>query len=97
MSGTEYTHIPKHLDDSPRFLFWPLDEALLLIIPLFLGLFANFFVTGLMSGVVLLLGIRKMKLVYGSRFLLPMCYWYLPHGLLRWKRMPPSHIREFIG
>ena len=90
-------YIPKHLDDPPRFLFWSIDEAGVLILPIFFGLFFGFLCTGLLFGSALLVLFRKLKQGRGTTFFLSACYWYLPYCESIWRATPPSHIREYFG
>ena len=53
--------IPSRLDDPERWLFWTLDEAAALLGPAVLGLAANAFVTGLLSGLAGWALLRRAK------------------------------------
>lgn len=89
--------IPKHLDDPPRFLFWPIDEAFCLISPLFLGLVLEWFFGGLILAVALVSLIRKLKIRYGKHFFWLLAYWYLPNVGYFSHGIPDSYLRELIG
>ena len=87
--------IPQHLDDPPRFLFWDLDEAILFMLALVLGLMVDLVFIGGATGVVLVLVYGKAKSGRPRAYALPPMYWHLP-VTLGFRRTPPSWIREFI-
>jgi len=87
--------IPRHLDDPPRFLFWDLDEAILFMLALILGMMADLLFAGAAAGVVLVIAYGKAKSGRHRAFALHLMYWYLP-VTLGFRRTPPSYIREYI-
>lgn len=87
--------IPQHLDDPPRFLFWDLDEAILFMLALVLGLMVDLVFVGGATGVALVLAYGKAKSGRHRAYALHLMYWYLP-VTLGFRRTPPSWIREFI-
>jgi len=87
--------IPRHLDDPPRFLFWDLDEAILFMLALILGMMADLIFAGAATGVVLVIAYGKAKSGRHRAFALHLMYWYLP-VTLGFRRTPPSYIREYI-
>lgn len=89
--------VPKHLNDPPRLLFWTMDEALLLFVPIFFGTIAHHFVLGLCAGPVLQQCFKRIKGHEGESLLLRYAYWMLPSEVLPFRAMPPSHKREYIG
>ncbi len=87
--------IPRHLDDPPRFLFWDLDEALLFMLALIVGMLMQAFFIGCAVGAVLVVLYGKAKSGRHRAFALHLMYWHLPVGL-GFKRTPPSYIREYL-
>ena len=87
--------IPQHLDDPPRFLFWDLDEAILFMLALILGLMVDLVFFGGATGVALVLAYGKAKSGRHRAYALHLMYWHLP-VTLGFRRTPPSWIREFI-
>jgi conjugal transfer pilus assembly protein TraL len=87
--------IPQHLDDPPRFLFWDLDEAILFMLALVLGLMVDLVFVGGATGVALVLAYGKAKSGRHRAYALHLMYWHLP-VTLGFRRTPPSWIREFI-
>jgi conjugal transfer pilus assembly protein TraL len=87
--------IPRHLDDAPRFLFWDLDEAILFMLALILGLLVDLLLPGVLAGVGLVIAYGRAKSGRHRAFALHLMYWYLPVSL-GFRRTPPSCIREFI-
>lgn len=89
--------IPRRLDDPERWLFWTVDEAVVLLGPALLGLAANAFVGGLVTGVCGWLLLRRVKRGDGAHAVHYALYWFLPDFTLRLSGAPPSHIRLYAG
>ena len=87
--------IPQHLDDPPRFLFWDLDEAILFMLALILGLTVDLLFVGAATGVALVVAYGRAKSGRHRAFALHLMYWHLP-VTLGFRRTPPSWIREYI-
>jgi conjugal transfer pilus assembly protein TraL len=87
--------IPRHLDDPPRFLFWDLDEAILFMLALILGMMVDLLFAGAATGVALVIAYGRAKSGRHRAFALHLMYWYLP-VTLGFRRTPPSYIREYI-
>ena len=87
--------IPRHLDDPPRFLFWDLDEAILFMLALILGMMVDFLFVGAATGVALVVAYGRAKSGRHRAYALHLMYWHLPVSL-GFRRTPPSWIREFI-
>jgi conjugal transfer pilus assembly protein TraL len=86
-----------HLDDPFRVLMWTIDEALLLIIPPFIGLMTDQLFLWLVLGFGSFAALRKAKKKFGGGTLKHAFYWYLPHNKARLKKTPPSYIRHYRG
>lgn len=94
---SEKYHIPQHLDEPFKLVLWTVDELLVLIVPvIFLMYLFNSPLIGLIIGGVLLVLLKKLKGEQGHFFIYNLMYWYLP-SMIRFKKTPPSHIREWIG
>lgn len=92
----EKYYIPKHLDEPPRWLFWTLDEACALLLPVILNLMVfNHLIVGLGIGISMMLLLRKLKGAQGHYFLMNLIYWHLP--VSHFQVTPPSYIREYLG
>lgn len=90
-------HVPRYLDEPTRIILWTVDEVIIFVVPFFI-LFWGFDQTilGVITGVVLVLGLRKLKGEQGHYFLYSIMYWHLP-TMVRFKSTPPSLYREFLG
>jgi conjugal transfer pilus assembly protein TraL len=96
--NNDHYYIPKYLDEPPRWLFWTMDEAIVLIAPLLLGLIVfNRLILGFVLGVILMVILKKLKGSRGPHFLLSHFYWYFPFNDKYLKATPPSYIREYLG
>lgn len=97
MEGGVY-RIPKYLDAPERYLFWTVDEAIVLISPIAVGILAGYFMVGLLVGPLALVALKKLKGTQGEQVLLNAFYWYLQTPLgPQFKVTPPSAIREYVG
>jgi conjugal transfer pilus assembly protein TraL len=90
--------LPRYLDEPERFLCWTVDEAVVMLMPMVVGLLLHH------SGVGSLLGIGLFALYHhiktrshGFYTLKGFLYWhgFLPAG--RWHAMPPAWLREVMG
>jgi len=90
--------IPKHLDDPPRLILWPIDEALSFLAPfILLAIAAGYLLLGFITGLALLLCLRHLKQGRGHAHLMALLYWHLPQRINRTRFAPPSYIREVLG
>lgn len=89
-------YIPKMLDEPFRIYLLTIDEFILLVIPVVLGLFFDQTIIGFILGISGLLLIKKFKGEQGHFYLMHLAYWYMP-DIVRFKTTPPSYIREYIG
>jgi len=97
MSDIDAFYIPKHLDDPERWLFWTVDEALILIAPFFLGVMMDFYLIGIVMSITLYLLYKKFKSTGADNLIQYLIYWYFPKWLSGLKATPPSYIRTYIG
>lgn len=96
MSMEKY-YIPKHLDAPARILFWTFDEALMFMVPMFIGVMTNHGVIGILFAVGLFKGWKRIKGVGNSNLLKCLAYWHYPASVLGLKSTPDSSIRNYLG
>lgn len=90
-------YIPQHLDAPLKIIIWTIDEFLLFIVPFVILLWAfNAPILGLLTGILLVMALKKIKGEEGHYFLLHLCYWHLP-PIIKYKATPPSYVREILG
>jgi conjugal transfer pilus assembly protein TraL len=90
-------HIPQYLDEPARIILWTIDEAVVFLVPFFILLWVfNQAVLGGITGTALVLALKKLKGEQGHYFLYSLMYWYLP-AMVRFRSVPPSYYREFVG
>lgn len=85
------------LDKPLRFLGVNKDEALIVILPLFGGLFMGWIIVGFLAGIGALSALRTIKKQNEGSTLRHALYWHLPMSEKSMKLAVPSHIRERIG
>lgn len=90
--------IIKTLDNTPRLIFFKIDDVAVVIIPFFIGMF--FGLLWLMPlGFVLVFFYGKLKKKYPRSILQHYAYWTLPKRMFTtsgiFKNLPPSHKREY--
>lgn len=85
------------LDKPLRFLGINKDEALVVALPLFGGLFVGWIVCGFLVGIGGLSLLRSLKKQNEGSTLIHALYWHLPTPRKALKLPVPSHIREMIG
>jgi conjugal transfer pilus assembly protein TraL len=96
MTDTDAFYMPKHLDEPERFLFWTIDEALTLIIPIFIGTMFKMFVVGIIISAISFASWRRLKGAGYMHALVYAMYWYLPADLMSMRYTPPSHQRIYL-
>jgi conjugal transfer pilus assembly protein TraL len=96
MSDAEAYYIPRNLDEPEKWLFWSMDEAIMFLAPLILGICINEMAISLVTGLVLYLGLKRLKGTDQANLALYAFYWFFPSCITRLKT-PPSYIRYYIG
>lgn len=89
--------IPRRLDDKAKFLWWDLDQALLVAMFVMLGVIAEMFAVGVVLGAFVGHLYSKAKAGKHPAFAIHLAYWFLPEWAVGLKSIPPSHETEFIG
>jgi len=92
----KYT-IPQHLDTPFKIILWTWDEVAAFSIPFFiLFIMFNAPLTGVGSGILLIVLLKKLKGEEGHYFIAHLVYWHLP-PFVKYRATPPSYIREILG
>ena len=86
-----------HLDQPVRFLYFTLDEAIVLLGSFLLGGIVNKPLIGIIIGVLLAVILNKIKKFNDNCNITQMFYWYLPTSTKAYRLCLPSYIREFLG
>lgn len=97
MSDNKKYLIPQTLDDVPKFLWWDIDQALLVITFTGFGMTTGNMAAGAVVGMFCGWLYGRSKAGKHKRFAIHLLYWYLPREFLSFKRTPPSHQREYVG
>lgn len=96
----QHQKIYKTLDNVPRVLFWPIDEFLVLVIPMFLGVLIGSFLL-MVLGIALKPFYMKAKKAFPKGSMIHRLYWRLPKSAFNrfnvLKRLPESCLRRFIS
>ena len=86
------TRIPRYIDDQPTFLFWDVDEIIVICICIIVGMIIGKLTYLLLSGLVLSKGLGKLKQNKSEGYFMHVLYWY---GVPM-KGVPPSYMRSFV-
>ncbi len=90
-------HIILNYVDTPlKILFWTMPEILMLIAPLFIGLIINQLTLALIISIFNFWANKKYQQHFGKGQFCAVRYWFLPRDR-RFKTLPPSFIREYVG
>ena len=89
--------IPRRLDDKAKFLWWDMDQAMLVSTFLMLGVLAEMVAAGFVTGLIAGYMYSRAKAGKHPDFAIHLMYWYLPSSLFKMNVIPPSHLTEFIG
>ncbi len=88
--------IPQHIDDPAMFYFLEVDEFIAMLLPIGIGIFLTFLITGIIFGIFAVIVLRKAKAKAGRGFVKHAAFWYLPSSFIyKLQRLPPSYIREW--
>lgn len=86
--------IPRRLDDKPKFFIWELEQIGIAVLCLSIGALGEAMMSGLLLGVLLSYGYRKMRSGHHSHYSVHAMYWYLPSYMMKMKKLPPSYANE---
>ncbi len=96
----EAGYIPKSLDAQERFLWWEIDQAIIAIMFVGMGVISGSMLTGIVVGGVAAWQYGRLKTGKHHKFAIHALYWWFPSGSLSFvklKAMPPSDVRSFLG
>lgn len=94
----ETGYIPKSLDAQERFLWWEMDQAMIAVAFMGVGVILGFFMSGVVAGALAAWQFGRFKSGKHPKFALHALYWWLPSALLvKTKATPPSSQRYFLG
>lgn len=96
-SNVETYYLLNHLDRPIRLIGIYKDEALALLIPLFIGFFSGWGLSGFIGGVLMVSVLKALKKQNEGVHLIHVFYWYLPTSRKYMKFFLPSYIREYVG
>ena len=82
--------IEQRLQDPPRFLMLPADEAVLLGLPILMGLLGRMLIVGIVVAILTWAAWKRLKGEGGLEMLLAATYWYTPHTLGVFSAFPDS-------
>lgn len=82
--------IEQRLQDPPRFLMLPADEAAILGLPILMGLLGRMLIVGLLVALLTWAAWKRLKGEGGLERLLAAAYWYTPHAFGFFAPLPDS-------
>ena len=91
------TAIPRRLDDPPRMFWWDLDQSLIVMAMMIVGLMCGLFFCGRLIGLVFGHLYGRTKSGKHPAYALHLMYWYLPASVSALKNTPPSYLRQMQG
>lgn len=90
-------YIPKSLDDPAVFCYCTMGEIAIFGLCTMFGLFLKSFGIGLFVGMLIILGVKKIKSHIGAEEISLLLHWNLPHSMYGFAHLPASHKRRYIG
>lgn len=84
--------IEQRLQDPPRFMVLPADEAVAIGLPVMLGLMSRQIIVGVVIGAVIWMVWKRLKGDTGLPGLLAAIYWYLPTQVSAFRELPDSAV-----
>ena len=98
MGGDETGYIPKSLDAQERFLWWEMDQAIIAILMIGVGVIVGAMLSGMVAGSIAAWQYGRLKAGKHPRFALHVLYWWLPSEIfVKPKATPSSSERYFLG
>lgn len=85
------SRIPRYIDDPPQFLWWEVDELVVVVTGFGLGIFLSYPTMGGLAGILLARLARAQKAGNADGYVWHFLYWL---GLLNGR--PAGHIREMF-
>ncbi|MDP1573080.1 MAG: type IV conjugative transfer system protein TraL [Pseudomonadota bacterium] len=98
MGGDETGYIPKALDAQERFLWWEMDQAIIALLLVGIGVSSGQMLMGIALGALAAWQYGRLKAGKHPKFAVHALYWWFPSGLLlKPQATPPSDQRYFLG
>jgi len=98
MGGDETGYIPKSLDAQERFLWWEMDQAIIAIMLLGMGVVSGSMLAGMGLGALAAWQYGRLKAGKHPKFAVHALYWWLPnHLFVKLRATPQSDQRYFLG
>lgn len=89
--------IEQRLQDPPRIAFFSLDEGLMFLFPVGIGLLTRHLIPGVICGIVIWQLWKMVKGDGGLEWLVAASYWFLPGFVSPYKSLPDSSITLWRG
>lgn len=89
--------IEQRLQDSPRILMFPADEAFFFGLPVLMGMLGKVLIPGVIVGFVLWMIWRRLKGDGGLVMMIGALYWYLPSSVNVFAGLPDSSVSVWEG
>ncbi len=94
----EIGYIPRTLDKLEQFLFWEVDQFIIAVMIIGVGVSSGMMVSGLICGSAAAWQYGKLKAGKHPKFAIHSLYWWLPSRILfKTNVTPPSDLRYFLG
>jgi len=87
--------IPRRLDEPERWMFWTVDEALTMLVPVITGMMTGFLLPGAVIGIGGFVLLRRLKGNGQANLGLYALYWYFPN-VFNFRATPLSAIRRYV-
>ncbi|MBX3630303.1 MAG: type IV conjugative transfer system protein TraL [Nitrosomonas sp.] len=98
MNGEESGYIPASLDTRERFLWWEIDQLVLMVMLTAIGIVADAMFFGALIGTVMAWQYGRLKAGKHPNFAIHTLYWWLPSRFfVKTRTTPPSSQRYFLG
>lgn len=98
MNGDEAGYIPASLDAQERFLLWEMDQTIIAIVMVGVGVILGAMLSGMVVGSIAAWQYGRFKAGKHPRFALHALYWWLPSEFfVKPRATPASYQRYFLG
>ena len=97
MAESDVVKIEQRLQDAPRFLFFPIDEAMAFGFPLMLGLLTRHLVLGASIGFIFWQAWKRVKGDGGLQWITGAIYWFFPKQMSPYRSLPDSATELWRG